>query len=134
MKRDRSGSYLNVLLLDLDGVERWTCLVLRGGKAPTSCLVNIATRLRTQADLIADYLFRNSKPVKPRTGARLRPQGHTAPRGGLAASGAKQGQGCDSGGRPQGVPSGSKRSVPVAPTSTNQGQLVTLSEKGSTTN
>lgn len=114
------------LLLDVEQVEGWCREVVADGDPRTRTLVGIVTRLRACADSLADYLLRASDPVRSATGADA---DAACPR--RAASGApakgrharKQGPGRDSGGRPQGVPSGPERSAPEAPASTIQGLL-----------
>ena len=119
----RGWTSTDCLLLDVEQVEQWCREVVADGDAPTPTLVGIVTRLRACADSLADYLFETSEPsgVNAVRGCGC---GSAAPRRARRhadGNAAKQGPGCDSGGRPQGVPSGSKRSVPEAPTATTQG-------------
>ena len=119
------------LLLDVEQVEKWASIVVADRDAPTSALANIVTRLRSSADLLADYLFRTSGPARRNARMRMRPRGHAAPDERRTGRAEKQGQGRDSGGRPQGVPSGPERSAPVAPTATNRSPSSTEPREGS---
>lgn len=116
------------LALDVEQVETFAREVVNDGDAPTPLLVSLVTRLRTTADLLADYLYRTSEPVRSATGADADASPWDTPRRlrrARAASAVKQGPGRDSGGRPQGVPSGPERSAPESPASTIQGECST---------
>lgn len=107
----------DALALDVDMVERWAREVVADGDSPTPLLVALVTRLRAVADLLADHLYRTSEPDAG-SGCGC---GYAAPRRTGFREPVKQGPGRDSGARPQGVASGPERSVPEAPTATNQG-------------
>lgn len=57
----------DALALDVEQVEKWASEVVSDGDAPTGLLSSLVVRLRTAADLLADYLFKTSEPspVRP---------------------------------------------------------------------
>ena len=59
----------DALALDVEGIERWARDVVADGDAPTALLASLVVRLRTAADLLADYLFQASEPAQEGTGA-----------------------------------------------------------------
>ena len=128
---DTSFTAGDALALDVECVERWVAMVVADGDSDAALLASLVTRLRSAADVLAEHLFATSEPVRERvSGCGC---GSAAPRRAphRPAHSRKQGPGCDSGGRPQGVPSGSKRSAPEAPASTSQGKPRADSAKGS---
>lgn len=87
----------DALALDVEQVENWAKEVVADGDAPTPLLVSLVTRLRSAADLLADYLFTTSAPAaEVKSGC-----GPAAPNCHGAGPEVK-GKRCDSGGRPQG--------------------------------
>lgn len=128
MVDDDGFTATDALALDVEQVEQFAREVVNDGDAPTPLLVSLVTRLRTTADLLADYLFRTSEPTRRATEADADARLCRTPRRPRRArdgDAVKQGPGRDSGGRPQGVPSGPERSVPESPASTIQGQSST---------
>lgn len=87
----------DALALDVEQVENWAKEVVADGDAPTPILVSLVSRLRSAADLLADYLFTTSEPVDAGK------SGCGGSRAAMPVTGSEvKGKRCDSGGRPQG--------------------------------
>lgn len=106
MEKDKFTA-TDALALDVEQVEKWARFVVEDSDPKTEFLVSLVVRLRSAADLLADFLFSSSEPVTGEESADA-PGGErrAAPRP------AQKRNGRDSGGGAKPQPSGSERSVP----------------------
>lgn len=71
-RKPRNYSAADLLLHNVERVEKLVvCAVRRGGS--TATLVSAVTKMRLASDMLADYLFKTSKPAKGNVRLRMRP-------------------------------------------------------------